>query len=758
MIKYITTFLITSSILLAGDSFMEHFKFYDYGMLYSMLLLIIILPIWGVAIIYNKTVNKSNNFFNFLLYADLFLFAISWVASMINAHIEAQNKKPRHYFQKPYMYGVYKKDKVLYEENNSSIIDIHINNYKDKPNYLTENGLLVCKKSCRFNSVYNYIDVNYTKPTMAQCNGCNSKVILLSKNDDILNYKINNEYNRKNYFNINEDYFKVNSISNKNKDKNYWSIYKELYLDHLEINNTKLIKKYSDYKLFAVMDKKKKEITIYGKGIAINSFKLDSEPKLVAYNDKKDRFYIVYKNNDTKIYELKNELTKVYTKAKSIVNSAFIPWWKFIKIPIKGMSKKDIKAIRNFYDNKRRIDFNYIIKPLKNKIYHINVYSDDYKPHSAMHFTIQYSDNNFKLLNFKFKERKLKEKKPDLSAKTLSKLKNRKIEQKEPIEQNELWKAAKDGISYGRRHFKGVNANIKNAKGQTPLMIAVKNGYYDVVNDLAEADVDVWAKDNEGKSAFDYIKKGKTDNEKIYAKRMYGTLRILEVKQIIKGKANLIQHSYYNDTDKLSIIIENAKCDAFTFPKNTHCKTYIRPRIYATPIETYAHDIQRGVPPIFAAIQNHLYNKLRKLLDDGANIELKNKFGDTPLIFAIYQNDSKLVKILLEYGANPNVIDGNGLYTPLSKASDSNMIEIVKLLLKYGADINYQHNESETALTVAAKGCKKFELVKLLLKHGANPRIMDTYNQNTITALHGYCKEGENYQKMLKLLKGNQDF
>jgi len=326
--------------------------------------------------------------------------------------------------------------------------------------------------------------------------------------------------------------------------------------------------------------------------------------------------------------------------------------------------------------------------------------------------------------------------------------------------QKELWIVAKEGILHGMGYFKGINANIKNAKGQTPLMIAVKNGRIDVINALAEANVNVWTKDNEGKTAYDYIQKGTNRKSKIHQKRMYASLRRLELAQTVKSKVKIAYSSYSYDTDKLFIVIVDGKCEDFNFPKNTKCLAFksLKRGLNDSPEKRYESDIKRDVPPIFAAIQNHLYSKLRKLLNDGVDIEQKNKFGDTPLFFAIYQNDSKLVKILLKYGANPNVIDRNGLYTPLSEAISSNNMEIVKLLLKHGANVNYQYKKCETALTEATKGCKKFELVKLLLKHGANPKIMDTYDKNTITGLHRYCKEGENYQKMLKLLMGNQDF
>lgn len=165
----------------------------------------------------------------------------------------------------------------------------------------------------------------------------------------------------------------------------------------------------------------------------------------------------------------------------------------------------------------------------------------------------------------------------------------------------------------------------------------------------------------------------------------------------------------------------------------------------------YDQDVKRGVPPIFAAIQNHLHKELLVILASGADMEMKNKFGDTPLRFALKQRDDKLVKILLEHGANPNVI--NGRYSPLTSLLNTNRVSTVKLFLKHGVDVNYQYNKGETALTEASKGCKNFDMVKLLLYNGADPTLMDKFGFTTKTGLFRYCRKDANYEKMMNLLE-----
>jgi len=166
-------------------------------------------------------------------------------------------------------------------------------------------------------------------------------------------------------------------------------------------------------------------------------------------------------------------------------------------------------------------------------------------------------------------------------------------------------------------------------------------------------------------------------------------------------------------------------------------------------IARYNRDLQRGVPPIFAAIQNKLNDKLTEAIATGEDVngDYKNR---TPLFHALYNKDIKAVEALLKAGANPNVIGEHGLYTPLSI---SNNLEYAKIFVKYGADVNFQHNKSETALMVAAKGCSDFEHVRFLLEHGAKPNLYDRYGDNVFTGLHKHCRDKKKYKKMIEFIK-----
>jgi len=69
---------------------------------------------------------------------------------------------------------------------------------------------------------------------------------------------------------------------------------------------------------------------------------------------------------------------------------------------------------------------------------------------------------------------------------------------------------------------------------------------------------------NRERDGKDLLKSAKTG-------RSYASLRLLEVKQILRGKAEVIRSSYDDATDRLNVVIKGAECREFTFPKNTKC-------------------------------------------------------------------------------------------------------------------------------------------------------------------------------------------
>lgn len=108
---------------------------------------------------------------------------------------------------------------------------------------------------------------------------------------------------------------------------------------------------------------------------------------------------------------------------------------------------------------------------------------------------------------------------------------------------------------------------------------------------------------------------------------------------------------------------------------------------------------------------------LKALIQYGANIQLRNSAGETPLLLAVRSNNKSLTEILLEHGADPRVGDRLGA-EPLHFARDA---AIIQHLLHQNADPEAAAEGGITPLMVAAYQGRA-EAVKALVDNGADPK------------------------------------
>jgi hypothetical protein len=99
-----------------------------------------------------------------------------------------------------------------------------------------------------------------------------------------------------------------------------------------------------------------------------------------------------------------------------------------------------------------------------------------------------------------------------------------------------------------------------------------------------------------------------------------------------------------------------------------------------------------------------------------------------PLIIAINKKDASLVKMLLEKGADPNLVTGS---TPLNTAISSGKADIVQLLIESGAKVNVRGDNGKMPIEEAVFW-SKLDIVKMLLDKGANPNEKDANGTSLI--------------------------
>ena len=126
------------------------------------------------------------------------------------------------------------------------------------------------------------------------------------------------------------------------------------------------------------------------------------------------------------------------------------------------------------------------------------------------------------------------------------------------------------------------------------------------------------------------------------------------------------------------------------------------------------------------ALQNAIYDSsvtaVRSAIELGANVNLADRHGSTPLIDAIVATNFNFgaVEFLVHHGANVNYSDKLYQWRPLHYAVSENKLEVVRLLLDLGVDVEPRDKNGRTPLFVAIRRSDS-EIVKLLLERGADP-------------------------------------
>ena len=135
---------------------------------------------------------------------------------------------------------------------------------------------------------------------------------------------------------------------------------------------------------------------------------------------------------------------------------------------------------------------------------------------------------------------------------------------------------------------------------------------------------------------------------------------------------------------------------------------------------------------LIRAVEDGDIENIRILLDAGANPNILDIYGSTALMIASLRGHIEIVRLLLERGAQTDWKDNNDGYTALMIASIYSNTEMVRLLLKHGTEVNLQSHYGNTALILASRG-GDMNIVRLLLKHGANPNIQNNLGETALT-------------------------
>jgi serine/threonine-protein phosphatase 6 regulatory ankyrin repeat subunit B len=160
----------------------------------------------------------------------------------------------------------------------------------------------------------------------------------------------------------------------------------------------------------------------------------------------------------------------------------------------------------------------------------------------------------------------------------------------------------------------------------------------------------------------------------------------------------------------------------------------------------FLDEIRDGYTPLlWATAHKANYEIIKLLVDDGANVEVRNNAGVTPLMFASDYGQLEVVNLFLNAIPDPekriryiNMFNSGG-NTALIIASDNGHTDVASRLVDEGANIHAQNGDGNDALMISLRE-KRFNTVNMLIDRGANVRSQNSVGDTPlmVAELYGY--------------------
>ena len=182
-------------------------------------------------------------------------------------------------------------------------------------------------------------------------------------------------------------------------------------------------------------------------------------------------------------------------------------------------------------------------------------------------------------------------------------------------------------------------------------------------------------------------------------------------------------------------------------------KIYQQKRIKYLPNENYSSPNMNDFPPLHTAIKNKQYGKILRLIKcTDVNVTTSNGFS--PLHVAARFNYFEIIDLLIENGADVNLKNACG-WTPLMVACEHDNIKFVRKLWQLckvsNLDVNHQSSVGKWSALMRATMSKnktfnyksnQKNIIELLVNMGADILCTNSYYQSAMTL----GLESENYQ------------
>lgn len=217
-------------------------------------------------------------------------------------------------------------------------------------------------------------------------------------------------------------------------------------------------------------------------------------------------------------------------------------------------------------------------------------------------------------------------------------------------------------------------------------------------------------------SFFDAIKQG---NRYEVERQLIVDPSLVHVKE--NGLSPVLIAAYHHEPEIASFLAD--KTVALTiFEASATGKINHVIRLLARDPEIVSAYAQDGFQPLGLASFFGHYDVAEYLIKAGASINspAHNELKATPLHSAAAGGHERIVTLLIQHGADPNVREQGG-FTPLHAAAQNGNVEIIRALLLGGADLTLKSTNGKTAMDVAMDA--GHEKATILLGEGVTKRF-----------------------------------
>ncbi len=288
----------------------------------------------------------------------------------------------------------------------------------------------------------------------------------------------------------------------------------------------------------------------------------------------------------------------------------------------------------------------------------------------------------------------------------------------------------------------GADPNLKDSTGRTALFYAAARGNLKMVKQLIDAGADASIRDNQGQPFILGMMKN-PDDDSVQEILTYATSKgllnesdVTEFKKSRKAfkeyfeqmmKASVEQPESYVDRQ----ISETKDIDAQDSDGKTLLMRLCEEGADAKSIKKVLNagaDLEIKCKDNWTALAYAInyapYETVMALVNAGADDDMSD-CDKTMLMLAANNPDARVLDYCLTRDSNINATTEKQKWTALMFASENTNPEIAKKLLAAGADINQTNLSGMDALMIAVSDCN-LKVAKLLLEAGANPTTSRT--------------------------------